>query len=97
MSGKYAAVVASAFVVDGGIYRHDFVAATVLEGLMRVQLDTGVPVFSTVLTPHQYQEHEPHQDFFANHFITKGKEAAIACDEVLSLYDRLATMPEVAA
>ncbi|MGB1036917.1 MAG: 6,7-dimethyl-8-ribityllumazine synthase, partial [Candidatus Puniceispirillales bacterium] len=45
-SGKYAAIAGCAFVVDGGIYRHDFVAATVLDGLMRAMLDTGVPVLS---------------------------------------------------
>ena len=42
---------ACALVVDGGIYRHEFVAAAVIDGLMRVQLDTGVPVLSAVLTP----------------------------------------------
>ncbi|MBF6489242.1 6,7-dimethyl-8-ribityllumazine synthase, partial [Nocardia otitidiscaviarum] len=49
LSGKYSAIVASALVVDGGIYRHDFVASAVIDGLMRVQLDTDVPVFSVVL------------------------------------------------
>ena len=33
-------------VVDGGVYRHDFVATAVIDGLMRVQLDSGVPVLS---------------------------------------------------
>ena len=43
-SGRYAAIVACALVVDGGIYRHEFVAEAVIGGLMRVQLDTEVPV-----------------------------------------------------
>jgi 6,7-dimethyl-8-ribityllumazine synthase len=47
-SGRYAAVVAAGFVVNGGIYRHEFVAEAVIGGLMRVQLDTGVPVISAV-------------------------------------------------
>src|SRR6202012_2836598 len=51
-SGRYSAIVATAFVVDGGIYRHEFVADTVLEAMMRVQLDTGVPILSAVLRPH---------------------------------------------
>ncbi|EJZ18039.1 6,7-dimethyl-8-ribityllumazine synthase, partial [Rhizobium sp. Pop5] len=34
-SGRYGAVIAAAFVVDGGIYRHDFVAQAVVDGLMR--------------------------------------------------------------
>ena len=78
-SGDYAAIVASGFVVDGGIYRHDFVAATVIDALMRVQLDTGVPVFSAVLTPHHFRDQQPHETFFADHFVTKGREAAEAC------------------
>ena len=39
-------------VVDGDIYRHDFVPATVVDALMRVQLDTDLPVFSAVLARH---------------------------------------------
>ena len=42
-SGRYAAVVGAGLVVDGGIYRHEFVADAVVNGLMRVQLDTDVP------------------------------------------------------
>lgn len=76
---RHAAVVAIALVVDGGIYRHDFVAATVVQALMRVQLDTGMPVFSVVLTPHHFHEHDTHQSFFAEHLVTKGREAADAC------------------
>ena len=53
-SGRYAAIVAAGFVVDGGIYRHEFVAEAVIGGLMRVQLETGVPVISAVLTPQQF-------------------------------------------
>ncbi|PYM56151.1 MAG: 6,7-dimethyl-8-ribityllumazine synthase, partial [Candidatus Rokuibacteriota bacterium] len=33
-TGKYAAVCASGFVVDGGIYRHEFVAQAVLQGIV---------------------------------------------------------------
>lgn len=48
-SGRFDAVIACALVVNGGIYRHEFVSSAVIEGLMRVQLDTEVPVFSAVL------------------------------------------------
>jgi len=77
-SGKYAAVAAAALVVDGGIYRHDFVAQAVVNGLMRVALDTGVPVLSVSLTPHHFQPTEHHTGVFAKHFIEKGREAAQA-------------------
>ena len=43
-TGKYAVVVAAALVVDGGIYRHDFVAQAVVSGLMQAGLETEVPV-----------------------------------------------------
>jgi 6,7-dimethyl-8-ribityllumazine synthase len=84
-SGRYAAVVASGLVVDGGIYRHDFVATAVIDGLMRAQLDTGTPVFSAVLTPHDYLS-EGQPEFFAKHFITKGIEVAQACAATLAHY-----------
>ncbi|MBN8930001.1 MAG: 6,7-dimethyl-8-ribityllumazine synthase [Rhodospirillales bacterium] len=77
-SGRYAAVAAAAFVVDGGIYRHEFVAQAVIDGLMRAGLDTGVPVLSISLTPHQYQETDHHREIFSAHFVEKGREAARA-------------------
>jgi len=83
-SGNYAAVVASGFIVDGGIYRHEFVATAVINGLMQVQLETEVPVFSVVLTPHHFHEHETHLDFFREHLKAKGAEAAEACAQTLN-------------
>ncbi|MGO7585884.1 6,7-dimethyl-8-ribityllumazine synthase [Rhizobium ruizarguesonis] len=77
-TGRYAAVVAAAFVVDGGIYRHEFVAQAVVDGLMRAGMDTGVPVLSVSLTPHQYQETEHHKQIYRAHFVEKGREAAKA-------------------
>ena len=78
-TGRFDAIVACALVVDGGIYRHEFVADAVIQGLMRVQLDSGVPVISAVLTPKHYHEHDEHRRFFAEHFVVKGTEAAAAC------------------
>ena len=45
-NGRHAAILGVAFVVNGGIYRHEFVAQAVLDGMMSVQLATGVPVLS---------------------------------------------------
>jgi len=78
MTGQYAAIACAAFVVDGGIYRHDFVAQAVVDGLMRAGLDSGVPVLSVSLTPHQYQETDHHNEIYRKHFVTKGREAAKA-------------------
>lgn len=78
-TGRYAAIVGAALVVNGGIYRHEFVAETVVSGLMQVQLATETPIFSVVLTPHHFHEHDTHQRFFHDHFRVKGQEAARAC------------------
>jgi 6,7-dimethyl-8-ribityllumazine synthase len=83
-SGQYDAVATSALVVDGGIYRHEFVAQSVVDALMRVQLETDVPVFSGVLTPHNFHEHEEHRNYFSQHFVTKGKELADALASTLT-------------
>ncbi len=88
-SGRYAAVVGAGFVVDGGIYRHEFVAEAVISGLMRVQLDTGVPVISVVLTPHHFHEHDPHATFFGDHLEEKGREAARACRRTIESIESL--------
>jgi 6,7-dimethyl-8-ribityllumazine synthase len=79
LSGRYAAIVACALVVDGGIYRHEFVANTVVGSLMSLQLETGVPMLSAVLTPHHFHEHVEHRKYFHRHFAVKGTEAAQAC------------------
>jgi 6,7-dimethyl-8-ribityllumazine synthase len=83
LTGRYSAVVAAGLVVDGGIYRHEFVAEAVINGLMRVQLDTDVPIISAVLTPHHFHEHAQHLAFFASHFEEKGREAARACTRTM--------------
>lgn len=89
-TGQYDAVVAAAFVVDGGIYRHDFVSAAVVDGLMAAQMATDVPVFSVSLTPHNFQPVEVLTEFFRAHFVKKGEEAANAVRQVLELNARLA-------
>src|ERR1700753_2127379 len=75
---RYTAIVAAGLVVDGGIYRHEFVADTVIKALMDVQLRTEVPVFSAVLTPQQFHESAVHVEFFRKHFAIKGIEVAEA-------------------
>jgi 6,7-dimethyl-8-ribityllumazine synthase len=86
---RYTAIVAAGLVVDGGIYRHEFVADTVIKALMDVQLRTEVPVFSAVLTPQQFHETQAHLDFFRKHFAVKGVEVAEACANTLLSLERL--------
>lgn len=78
VTGRYDAIACAALVVDGGIYRHEFVAQAVVDGLMRAGLDTGVPVLSVSLTPHHFQETEHHIGIYKAHFVQKGREAAQA-------------------
>lgn len=87
-SGRYAAVVAGALVVDGGIYRHEFVASAVIDGLMQAQMDTGVPVFTGVLTPKDFTS-DGQAEFFKAHFVVKGAEVAQACSQTLQRYSAL--------
>ena len=61
----------TALVVNGGIYRHEFVAQAVLDGIVRAGMDTGVPVYSVSLTPHEFQETPEHIEFYTKHFSKK--------------------------
>ena len=88
-SGRYAAIVACALVVDGGIYRHEFVANTVVSTLMSLQLETNVPMLSAVLTPHHFHEHVEHRKYFHRHFAIKGTEAAQACVKTVEALRRV--------
>lgn len=85
LTGNYDAIVCAALVVDGGIYRHDFVAQAVVSGLMQAQLATNVPVFSVSLTPHNFQPSAEFIDFYTQHFVKKGQEAARAVCQIHAL------------
>lgn len=83
--GDYGAICVSGLVVDGGIYRHEFVAQAVLNGIVQVSLETDVPVLSAVLTPQSFREGtEPHEAFFREHMRVKGRELAEACVSMLA-------------
>jgi 6,7-dimethyl-8-ribityllumazine synthase len=58
---------------------------------MQVQLETGVPVLSAVLTPHHFHAGEEHQKFFFEHFLVKGAEAARACASTIRAVRELST------
>ncbi|WP_420336725.1 6,7-dimethyl-8-ribityllumazine synthase [Roseibium sp.] len=88
-TGKYAAVAAAALVVDGGIYRHDFVAQAVVTGLMQAGLETDVPVLSVSLTPHHFQETDHHTAIYREHFVLKGREAAKAALQISAFRQQL--------
>jgi 6,7-dimethyl-8-ribityllumazine synthase len=82
---RFDAIVGAALVVNGGIYRHEFVAQAVVTGLMDAQMATGVPTFSVSLTPHHFHDSETHHEFYSDHFVKKGAEAANAVRMVADL------------
>lgn len=85
-TGSWDAVIAFGLVVDGGIYRHEFVAQSVLTGIMNVALETEVPILSAVLTPQKFDEHDAKQvEFFRKHLVIKGVEAARAAVQTIQL------------
>lgn len=87
--GRYDAIVAIGLIVNGGIYRHEFVSTAVIDALMRIQLETEVPVLSAVLTPRDFHDHEDHMRFFSDHFHKKGVEVARAGMGTVALHREL--------
>jgi 6,7-dimethyl-8-ribityllumazine synthase len=77
-TGKYALIACGGFLVDGGIYRHEFVTQAVIDGIMRVMLDTGMPILSMILTPSNAYDENRDAPFFLEHFRLKGEELANA-------------------
>src|SRR3979411_3301852 len=86
---RYTAIVAAGLVVDGGIYRHEFVAGTVVEALKEVDLWADMPVSSAALGAEQFREIPAHVAFFRKHFVIKGIEVAAACANTLLSLERL--------
>lgn len=95
-TGRYDVIVCAGFIINGGIYHHEYVNHAVIDGMMRVSLDTEVPVLSVVLTPLNFHESAPHQAFFLEHFKLKGQEAAQACLQTLGNMRSLKTLPKAA-
>lgn len=91
-TGRYQIVVAAGLIVDGGIYRHEFVADAIIKAFMDIQLETEVPIISAVLTPHHFHESEEHHRFFFDHFRVKGREVANACVKTLENLHRVQTL-----
>lgn len=89
LAAKYDAIACASLVVDGGIYRHEFVADTVVKGLLDVSLQTDTPILSICLTPHHFQETAHHTAIYADHFKIKGREAADAALAITGVYQNL--------
>ncbi len=87
-SGQFDAIAVAGLIVDHGVYRHEFVAQSVMDSIMGVQLETEVPVIYGILTAQDFMS-EGRDKFFYDHFLVKGKEAANACAKTLDNLDRM--------
>ena len=82
------AIVVAGLIVDHGVYRHEFVAQSVMDSLMGVQMDTETPVIYGILTAQDFMS-EGRSEFFFDHFKIKGQESANACVKTLQNIERL--------
>ena len=81
-SGQFDAIVVTGLIVDHGVYRHEFVAQSVMDSIMGIQVETEVPVIYGILTAQDFMS-EGREQFFFDHFVKKGQEAANACAKTL--------------
>ncbi len=89
-TGEYAAIAVISLIVDGGIYRHEFVASAVIDAIVRISTETKVPILSAALTPQHFHEHQAHQDFFRTHLVEKGTELARSCVKTVQILRKIA-------
>jgi len=86
LEGDYDLAVGISFIVNGSIYRHEFVAQAVVDGVVNVSLQTNKPFLSVSISPQAFSERSPENEkFFIDHFVIKGQEAADAADIMLGL------------
>ncbi|MCH2188524.1 6,7-dimethyl-8-ribityllumazine synthase [Candidatus Gracilibacteria bacterium] len=89
-SGKYAAIIGVAFICENPIYHYHFVAASVVENIIKVGIDTGTPVLCVSLSPVKFdRESSKDIEFYSEHMKTKGVEAAESCVEIIELHNSL--------
>ena len=91
-TGKYSIIIVAGLIVDGGIYRHEFVADAIIKSIMDIQLDTEVPIIHSIMTPVTFHESGEHEEFFLRHFESKGVEAGNACLQTISNCNEVATV-----
>ena len=85
-NGQHAAIVALGCIVRGDTRHYEHVADLCAEGLMRVQLDFGLPVANGVLA---VERHEDAEARAGGSHGNKGEEAAQAALEMSHLLEQL--------
>ncbi|MGQ0634414.1 MAG: 6,7-dimethyl-8-ribityllumazine synthase [Planctomycetaceae bacterium] len=89
-SGRYAAVCCLGAVVQGETSHHEYINQQVSAGLMRIGLETGVPVLFGVLT---CSSMEQALERAGGKVGNKGSEAALAALEMVSVLGQLDNGP----
>ena len=89
-AGRHAAIVALGCVVRGDTRHYKQVADGSAEGLMRVALDTGVPVANGVLAVERFEDAQARAG--GSHG-NKGEEAALVAIEMADLRRKLQEVP----
>lgn len=85
-SGQWDAIIAFGLIVDGGIYRHEFVAQAVIDGLVKAAMETDIPVLSVVLSPQHFDEQDENVlAMLRKHLVGKGTEAADAAIQIIQV------------
>ena len=90
VAGRHAAIVALGCVVRGDTRHYEQVADGTSEGLMRVALDTGVPVANGVLAVERFEDASARAG--GSHG-NKGEEAALVAIEMADLRRKLLETP----
>ena len=85
-AGQHVAIIALGCVIRGDTRHYEHVADRCAEGLMRVQLDSGVPVMNGVLAVERIEDAEVRAG--GSHG-NKGEEAALAAIEMAQLLEQL--------
>jgi len=85
-AGQHAAIIALGCVIRGDTRHYEHVADRCAEGLMRVQLDFGMPVMNGVLAVERIEDAEVRAG--GSHG-NKGEEAALAAIEMAQLLEQL--------
>lgn len=81
-TGKYDALVALGAVIRGETYHFEIVSNESCAGIMRVQLDTGVPIANGILTTED-------DDQASARMAQKGEDCAMAAVEMVNLIRKI--------
>lgn len=85
-SKKYVAVICLGAVIQGSTTHHEYINSQVAAGLMKIGLDTGVPVTFGVIT---CESMEQALDRAGGKVGNKGEEATLAALEMVSLLNKI--------